>query len=485
MIEPMGEKTTEASLESSAEPTTERTAQQTIEPSPPERRRILRNLFLAFCIFVLVAFGVLAWYVTTDSFQQIVRRRVVSSIEKIVGGRVELGELHTIPFRLRVDARNLTIHGREAPDQPPFLHVDRLQAEMKIISLLSKTVGLHSLTLEHPVVHIIDYPDGTTNVPVPQLRLSPDQGPLEELISLSVSRIVVERGEALWQDKKFPFEFGARDLALHLNYSLLRRRYEAHVVTGSVATQFPPDPSFIWRADASLILARGRADISNLTLVSGKSELIFAGHVQDFHNPRVTGDYHGIADLRQLASLFREKQPQEGTVQFAGKGSWSPQDFSTQGTLQAKDVDWSREKLSIRNGRIDAAYAITPDRFHVYSIKANLLGGELQGEADVTNWQNSLAPPPNPRRSHLLARTPAANLQRGSVRLQLIGFPLFPAMEVMSSPKFPLDQLNLSGDASGNVDMLWVGSIHDSETRLKLDIMPPQKFAPGRFPFAA
>ena len=72
----------------------------TTEPSPeppgettPQRRRILWKLFLCFCVFSLTAFAALAWYVTTDSFQQLVRRRVVASVEKIVGGRVELGEL--------------------------------------------------------------------------------------------------------------------------------------------------------------------------------------------------------------------------------------------------------------------------------------------------------------------------------------------------------------------------------------------------------
>src|ERR1700691_1578347 len=181
LIEKTSEKTSEKTAEESLEPSPEITTEQTIEPSPPERRRILRNLFLAFCVFALAAFGVLAWYVTTDSFQRIVRRRVVASVEKIVGGRVELGELHTIPFRLRVDARNLTIHGREAPDQVPFLRVDRLQAEMKIISLLSTTIGLHSLVLEHPVVHVIVNPDGTTNVPAPQVKSSSEQGPVERL----------------------------------------------------------------------------------------------------------------------------------------------------------------------------------------------------------------------------------------------------------------------------------------------------------------
>jgi len=460
------------------------------EPVPPERRRILWHLFLGFCVFSLIGFALLGWYVTTDSFQQIVRRRVVASVEKITGGRVELGELHTIPFRLRVDARNLTIHGRESPDQVPFLRVDRLQAEMKIISLFSTTIGLHSLVLDHPVAHVISYPDGTTNVPEPQVSPSYDKGPVEQLISLSVARIEVQRGELLWEDKRMAFDFAARDLALFLNYSLLRRQYEARVLAGSVATRFQQYPSFVWRADASLVLARGRADISSLTLTSGKSEIHFAGRLQDFHNPQLSGDYHGLADLGELASLARQTEVRKGSAQFEGKGSWSLQDFSTQGTVQAKDIEWSNGKVSMRNGRISAGFSITPERFRVSSIKANLLGGDLQGDADVTNWQSSLQsslesslePSPAPGRRHVIGRVPPGSLQRGSVRLQLAGFPLLPALEMLSSKKLPLDRLDLSGSASGNVEMLWVGSIRDAETRLNLSVAPPLKPAPSEIP---
>jgi translocation and assembly module TamB len=455
--------------------------EEATEPSPPERRRILWKLFLSFCVFVVIAFSVLAWFVTTPTFQQIVRRRVVASLEKNFGGRVELGELHTIPFRLRVDARNLTVHGHEAADQIPFLRVDRLQAEMKIISLFSQSIGLHSLVLEHPVIHIIDYPDGTTNIPAPQVKLSSGQGPLEQLISLSVSRIAVQRGEVLWENRKVPFDFDARDLALLLNYSLLRRRYETHVVAESIATQYQKYPAFVWRADATLILARGHADISSLTVASGKSEIHFAGRLQDYHNPQVLGDYHGVADLGELAALSRQTQIHKGTVQFEGKGSWSLQDFATQGSVQSKDIEWSNGKLTMRNGRINAGFGVTPDRFRVYSIKANLLGGDLQGEVDVTNWQSSLEPSPSPGRRQKIGRTSAAP-QRGSVRLQLAGFPLLPAMEVLSSKKLPLNQLNLAGNTSGNVEMLWVGSIRDAQTRLNLEITPPQKLEAAAVP---
>jgi len=466
------------------EPAEEPTGQSSEPSPPPVRRRILWKLFLWFCVFSLIGFSLLAWYVTTDSFQRLVRRRVIASAEKLTGGRVELGELHTIPFRLRVDARNLTIHGHEAPDQAPFLRVDRVQAEMKIISLLSTTVGLHSLVLDHPVVHIIDYPDGTTNAPVPEASFSSAsrQGPVEQLVSLAVSHIEVRSGELWWEDRKVPFEFAARDLALLLNYSLLRRQYEAHVVAGSVTTRIQDYPSFVWRADAALVLARGRADIGDLTLTSGKSEIHFKGRLQDFHDPRVTGDYRGVVDLGELASLARQVQLRKATAQFEGKGSWSLQEFSTQGTVQAKDIEWSNGKLSMRNGRFAAGFSVTPERIHVSSIKADLLGGGLQGDADVTNWQSSLEPSPAPGHRHAIGRVAPGTPQRGSIHLQLTGFPLLPGLEILSSKKLPLDRLALSGNASGNVEMLWVGTIRDADTRLNLSLTPPLTPAASEMP---
>ena len=452
------------------------------QPSPPARRRILRNLLLSFCGFSLLALGVLGWYVTTDSFQQRMRRRVVAELEKATGGRVELGELHTIPFRLRVDARNLTIHGREAAGEAPFLTVERVQAEMKIISLLSTTIGLHSLILERPAVHVIDYPDGTTNIPTPPVKYSSNQSPVERLISLSVSQIAVQRGELTWDDRKVPFEFAGRDLALLLNYSLLHRRYEAHVGVGSVRTRWEQYPEFAWGGEASLVLARGHADISSLTLrsSSGKSGFHFAGRLEDFRDPHISGDYRVLLDLGEFAAVTREPQLRKGTAQFAGKGSWSLQDFYTQGTLQAKEVEWSNGKLLLRNGRGEAAYSITPARLRISSIKANLLGGDLSGEVDVTNWQNSLEPSPSQRRT--VGRVVPQNLQRGSVHLQMSGFPVTPALGILSTKRLPLDRLALVGNASGTVDLMWVGSIRDGEARLKLDVSPPLRPAPNEIP---
>ena len=453
-------------------------------PPPPARRRILRKLLLSFCLFSLVAFVLLGWYVSTDSFQQRMRSRVIAELERATGGRVELGELHTIPFRLRIDARNLTIHGRETSDQQPLFHVERLEAEMKIISLLSTTIGLHSLVLDHPIVHLVDYPDGTTNLPGPELNhalgrssavLSSEEGPVEQLISLAVSRIEVQKGEFLWQDQKFPFAFAAQDLTLLLHYSLLRQRYEAHVAAASVDTHWQQYPEFVWSADASLVLARRRADILSLRLTSGQTQVHFSGQLDDFHDPKISGKYDGTADLGQLASIFKQPEIRKGTVQFAGKGTWNLRDFSADGVLQAREVDFSAQKIATRNGRGEAAFSITPTRLRLSSVKANVMGGDLFGDADVTNWQNSLEGSAEHARSHVVGRIAPGSPQRGAVHLQVAGFPLTPALEILSSQNLPLDRLDFVSNASGTIDMAWVGSVRDAETRLKLTLLPPQK----------
>ena len=448
----------------------------------PVQRRSWWKLFRLFCLFSAVALSLLGWYATTDSFQQMVRRRVVAALEKATGGRVEIGQIHTIPFRLRVDVRDLVIHGREAPDQAPYLRVDRVLVEVKIISLLSKEIGLHSLDVEHPVVHLIVYPDGSTNQPAPLVSQASGKAPAEELFSLSVSHVQIQQGELLWEEKRIPLDFDARSVALNLEYSFLHGQYEAHVSVGSASTSFRQYPPVVWRADTALVLARDHAEISSLNVASAKSEFHFSGHLQDFQHPQVTGDYHGAFDLSELAVAAKQPEFRKGTARAEGHGTWSLENFSAEGTLLAKDVEWSNGQLRTQSGRLGAAFSVTPQRIHVWSLKASLFGGDLQGDIDVANWQTSLQPAAGKNPQRVVGRVSTVNPQRGSIRLQLAGFPLAPGIALLSATKVPLDQLNLSGSASGKVDVLWVGSFHDAESVVNLAIVPPQQTVPGQLP---
>ncbi|HXY02169.1 MAG TPA: hypothetical protein VEI49_01270, partial [Terriglobales bacterium] len=100
----------------------------------------LRGMWFKYLLIILMAglilMSALAWYATTPSFQLMVRRRLVTELERITGGQVELGAFHTVPFRFEVDVRDLTVHGREGSGEVPYFHVDRLVARVKLISVL-------------------------------------------------------------------------------------------------------------------------------------------------------------------------------------------------------------------------------------------------------------------------------------------------------------------------------------------------------------
>src|SRR5262249_55196638 len=151
----------------------------------------------------------LAWYITTDAFQTMVRTRLITELENVTGGIVELQSIHTVPLRLRVEVRGLTIHGKEARGEVPYAHVDRVVAQIKIISVLGAEFGFHSLLLDHPVLHIIVYPDGTTSQPLPRLKTVSEKTQLEQLFRLSITRLEVRRGQILWNDQLIPVDFSA------------------------------------------------------------------------------------------------------------------------------------------------------------------------------------------------------------------------------------------------------------------------------------
>ena len=174
-----------------------------------------------------------------------VRRRLTAEIERVTGGRVELGSFHAIPLRFEVEVRDLTIHGREAAGEVPYVHVDSMSAIINISSALGAKIGFHSLTLEHPVVHIIFYPDGSTNQPGPEKAGSTD---FEQLFSFSIDRLNVRHGEVLWQDKRLPLDFTTDDVSARLNYSFLHRRYSGNVAIGKAETQFAGYRPVAWTA---------------------------------------------------------------------------------------------------------------------------------------------------------------------------------------------------------------------------------------------
>jgi translocation and assembly module TamB len=439
----------------------------------PPRRRLLKYLVI-IGVAAIVLLGAFAWYVTTDSFQAMVRQRLVAELERVTGGRVELGGFHTVPFRFQIEVRDLTIHGREQPSDVPYAHVDRLLAKVKLISVLGAEIGFHSLQLDHPVLHVITYPDGTTNVPAPKEGAVDAKSQLQRLFSFSIGQLRVRQGELLWNDQRIPLDFAANDVSVAMNYSLLHRRYDGSVLAGKIDTQFDGYRPVAWTGEAHFELGPDVLMINSLKAVSGRSSLQAHGRVVDFREPSTVGEYNLNLDLSELGATARLAEMRQGTLQISGSGSWSGIVFSTNGTLQGKDLEWRNSSVRLQASSLTSRFTVNPQRVELSDATAKLLGGEITGDAQVLNWKQ-------PR----LAGNARNNEQRGTVRLRARELSAEEIALALSSSARPLQRLNLAGAANGTLETHWIGSPHRAETAIALDVAAPDRLRPGQLPLSA
>jgi len=257
----------------------------------PARPRRWWKYILITAAALLVAVLAALWYTTTKSFQAYVRRRMVQEVERITGGRAEIGSFHVVPFHLQVEVRDITVHGREGPDDVPLVHAASMLAQMKVVSFLRTEFGFTSLVLDHPVIHVAIGADGvTTNVPALKVQQAGSaNGAVQQLFALSIDHLAVHNGELLWGDHRIPLEFAVHDTNLQMDYEYLRNRYDGALSVGKVDTVFQDFRPFSWGTTVQFVLGPSFADIKSLQWNSGRSSLKESGRISEFSKPLLQG----------------------------------------------------------------------------------------------------------------------------------------------------------------------------------------------------
>jgi translocation and assembly module TamB len=448
------------------------------EPRAKPRWRRFRTYLLLTGVAILLLLGALSWYATTDSFQALVRRRVVAELERITGGRVDLGGIHTVPFRFQVEIRDLTIHGREAANEVPYAHIDRLVARVKLISILETEFGFSSLVLDRPIVHVVLYPDGTTNQPAPALKRSSTTTSVEQLFALSISQFEVRRGEWLWNDQRTPFDFVAQDVSADMSYSLLHRRYDSSLLVGKIDTRFKNYRPVAWMAEAHFTLGHDSLEIESFKATSGRSRLQGSGRVANFSQPSVDAKYDLTLDLGEASAVTRHTEIRQGVLQATGEGSWAAAAFSSSGKLSLKNFDWRDPSVALHGATVNSDYTVSSQRLTFSRLQAKMLGGEVTGDAEVMNWLSS-AP------ARKTAKVNVADEQKGSVRLRMKDVSAFEIAAAVASASRPLERLRLAGAASGTINTQWKGSLSNAETEMAFDVTALAHPRPGDLPINA
>lgn len=466
---------------------------------PRRRRRWWEYLLILTGVLILSVIAGL-WYVTTDSFQSFVRRRVVAEIEDTTGGHAEVGSFHTIPFRMQVDLRDITVRGREPAGTVPLAHADRLVAHVKVISLLRTEFGFHEVVLDHPVIRVAVYPDGTTNIPGPPVKSNSGKTPIEDLFAISVDRLEMRHGELRWNADKIPLDFDARDSELHMQYSFLRSRFEGRLLLGKVDTTFEDFRPFAWMSTAEFSLGQTFVDVHSLKLNSGRSHLEARGRVTNFRQPQIEAIYDAYVDLGEAASIARRRDLREGLAEFKGQGTWSLEHFVTSGELALRDFGWQDEMIDLKKANLTSDYSFSDQQIKLLKLQGELLHGSFTGDAQVDNWQNRTRVSKTAARLRVNENVPSvtairprgknekirtSELQSGTVHLRLRDISTAELATALNRRGRPLGRFRPAGFATGTVDVHWRGIPSDAEVAFTFDLNPPLRSAAGELPVTA
>ncbi len=471
-------------------------------PIKPTGRRWWKYLLFAAAAGILAALGLLI-YVNTDSFQALVRHRLIAELERVTGGRVEIGSIHTTPFRLQADVRDITVHGRESASDVPLAHVDRILARLKLSSLLRSEFGFHEVILEQPVVHVAFYSDGTTNFPPRRAGSVTGKALVEQLFAFSINHLELRHGRLLWNDQTIPLDFAARDTSLEMNYSFLRRHFDGRLLVGMVETKLRDCRPFAWMTTMEFSIGTDSAIVPSLKWNSGHSHFSATGEITDFRRPHVRGSYDAQLDLTEAASISRRSDLRSGGLELKGYGDWSLDQFATDGLLTLRDFAWKDDEIDLSRASLSTGYTVTDQQLKLSKLQGKIFDGSFTGEAQFDQWLApaqhltaavkksletaiiSAAPPLTKPGRKVANRKPLAKppaIQSAFVLLRLRDLSAEDLVGALTTPAHPLSRLRPAGAASGTLSTRWKGTARDAEIQCTLDLTPPAHPAPAQLP---
>lgn len=406
-------------------------------------------------VLLLLLFIGAAIYLKSPSFNALVRSKVVAQLEAMTGGRVQLKSLQWNIAKLDVEINDLTIHGLEAPGEVPYAHIDHLTIHAKIISLWQKEIGLRYLGITHPVVHLIVYPDGSTNQPTPKTQTSSSADPLQTVFNLAVDKADISNGLLLLNDRKIPFNLTADKLAVDLTFTPNadpnQREYDSSIRVGALSTDYKNTPPLVSNLEAQIALHPSGAEIKTLRWSSPRSKLEASGRVVNFNDPRVTLNYDATLSAAEAAQLLKMPEVRGGTLDLAGKGQYHASQYSASGNLTIKDLSYRKGTTNLEGLNARADYAIDPRKLELKDLRAALFGGTARGTITIADWSDS-------------------QRQRGRARMDLAGISV--ARLVANEGPAALKKIDIDSNASGLILADWIGSPANANAKLSLRFDP-------------
>ncbi|HEY1766963.1 MAG TPA: translocation/assembly module TamB domain-containing protein [Terracidiphilus sp.] len=481
----------------------------------PLRRFLLRHVPFTVAgglvLLVLVMTGAY-FYMSSAGFENFVRGRLIASLERLTGGRVEIASFHWRLLHLEADAGGVVIHGLEARGEAPYARIGHLHVAFSVLGFvlphLEPQILLNDLEVTRPEIHLIVYPGGETNQPHPRRPRKPGEPVLERLFNLRAGRVVIAQGALDYDDRAASFDFQDRfapldltasDLSLEMSYLPPSARgpesfrIQAGAADLDLARIVPR--SKVTAAHglmrATLDLTRDAATLRSLRLTAHSRDgadhtLEISGELRDFSRPSWQSKIRGDLDMRLLDPVTGYPFAPEGIAHLDLTAAGHAGEFGIDGKVHVDGGAYVGTGVVERGIQLDAHVHADQGRLLISSIAARLhQGGRIEGTVDLAPWL-----PPSSRAAGFAPVSPHSNraaARRGAVAsAAAITIPvngkviadfkdvaLDTILDMVSEP--PFQRLGLDTRINGRAVATWVkGDANTVGVDANLGLSPPE-----------
>ncbi len=406
--------------------------------------RRFRKLALAFGSLVLVILVSVA-VISTPWVQRFIGRWAISQLEAATGARIEIRDFHFQPLILRFVFQGLVLHGKEPSSGPTLFSGETVVVQLSPRALLRRRLALRSLDWDGVEIHLLTFPDGSTNLPEPAAAL---QGPEGVAADLSIGRASLNRTKFFWDEERLRADVGAHDIAI------LARRVARGRYAGSLASQDVWFRNDTLRSPPASVNARFEISAAGLELNSltwqgagfrGNGQLT----LKDWRSPRVTFSYQSEADGKELAHYLNLPHLRGGKFESRGQITYAKQDFEAQGRATVKQLAADFPLGTLSGISVTADYAGDRSRMRFPQITASGLGGKFQATGEIS-LQDS------PWRFRFQSRIQGVDAQ--------------PILDRFHETRGAGGRVRVASEISGTVDMAWENRLDNFRGQFDLNL---------------
>ena len=405
----------------------------------------------------LIVIGALGgyFYLRSTSFREFALRKIIAQADQSTGGRTQI---RTFDFNLPTLTAHLygiVVRGKERPEAPPLLQIDKLTVGLKIQSVIRRQISLSELLIEHPVVLFQVDRSGNSNLPqAPAQKSSSSTNAFE----LAVGHVALSNGEIDYNDRKTPLDADVHDLRTDIRFELLAKRYRGSISYENGRIRYDKYAPLPHGFNASFTATPSLFHIESAVFTVASSAIKIAGDVTNYSIPIAHGRYDVLFHAQDVAELIPTARP---AGDLALKGTFHYQSAADQPFLRSVRIDGqmgsevlaamvSSVRLEVRNFR--GQYQIAEGSLQASGIEAETFGGRVNANLNVDH----------------LDSTPASRV-RATVRGIALG-----ALQ-RAFRKSELKSVAIVGTLDGRTEASWTGSPSNARAHADLVLHSAEK----------